>query len=260
LYNFIISKIFKSFKTNVLNDNVKINSMHMGHDNGSVQAALNHLFYSSNIDDKILWRWVSLKSADNKVLWRELHCSSENIVTYLTIKPPWEQCQFIINKIEKKIEKFNLFVFQLPNMFEEFEIRQSYLFLLILVLRFLDSHGVLLMELQLENKWSLLTFNIIAMCAMIFDNVYLTKYNIERTHIVLVCKNKKKNLHSSNLIKKLLKILNSTTHCIIDIKILPVEWIERIKSLITYPILPIPFEQIINDIGGNLKINEHPML
>lgn len=260
LYNFIISKIYKSFKTNVLNDNIKINSLHLGHDNGNIQSSLNHLFYSSNAfnDIKLQWQWASI----NKNYLGQYDKYKNNIISCLQSKPQWQQCQFFINKIGENWDKFNLITFSLPDFNEDDkELRQLYVMLLIFVIKFLDSQGVALIELQLEIHWSLLEFNIIAICSLIFNNVYLTKYNIEQTHVVLICKDKKKNLQTGNLVKKLLKVLvDSTTNCIVSKEILSNEWVDRIKSFVNSPILPIQFEKIINDICNNLRINKQPML
>ena len=257
LYNFIISKIYKSFKTNMLNDSIKINSLHLGSDSGSVQATLNHLFTASNQFKDILvqWKWTSLSRSN------ELYNNyKSNFIPLLSVRTYWEQTTFIINKTSEIADRFNLIIYQKKKCEDDVTRRYEYLFAIIMALRFSDSQSVLLLEFSVESAWGLLEINILALCGLIYDSVYLTKYEVGHNYCVAICRDKKKNLNTNSLLKKLLKILlESDTLCIVDKSVFTAEWLEHIDSLIKLPMLPIRFMQIIENMKTSLFYNERPI-
>lgn len=254
LYYYIISKLNKSLNVNSISDCTKINSLHLGYDDGSVQSSLNHLFYSSITysDTKIQWKWLSLQK--NKLTNRY----KKNIITGLPIKAQWDQCHYFVNAISEIHDKFNLIIFQLPINYNN--IRNIYVYALTLIIRFIDTQGILLLELRPECQWTILEFNVICICALLFQNVHLTKYDLDKTHYVLVCGDKKKKIQTSSIIKKMLKILyESSTSCLININSLPKSWILQIKQIITNPESSVSFDHIINTINSSIKFNEHTL-
>lgn len=257
LYGFIVSKIHKSFKTNMLNDCIRINSLHLGADSGSVQAALNHLFYASTqfAGNTVQWKWATISRSN------ELYSSHKSsFIPLLSVRPYWEQAIFIINKTCEIADRFNLIIHQMTPDEVPAHIRASYLFTIIMALKFSDSHSILLIELPMECEWDLLEINILALCGLIYDAVYLTKYEIGRNYCVLICRDRKKNLNTSMLIKKLLKILTeSNTLCIVDKQALTPVWLAHIENMIKSPMLPIRFTQIVESIKNNLFYNEYPL-
>jgi hypothetical protein len=259
LYSFIISKIHKSFKTNILNQDLKIHSFHIGYDNGSVQSALNHLFKASKLFNEINvhWKWVTISR--NNELYKKYKL---NFIPILSSKVYWEQSVFICNKAAEMLDRYNLIIFQINDISDlnPIKMRKQYLFTIIMALRFLDAQGVLLMEFPNEKKWGLLEINILGLCGLLFDAVYFTKYEIGQEYCVLICRDKKKNLSTTALLKKLIKILNeSDTLCIINKELLNEEFISQIKYLQNNPLIPILFEQIIEEITELLEVNEFPI-
>lgn len=256
LYCFIISKIYKSFRKNVLDDNVKINSLHIGQDNGSVQCSLNHLFNYSTIfeNQKVIWNWVSM---DNNNKLNNINKYINNFIQPLEIYPLWKQLSFIINKLsDHSINKFNLLIFQpFLDLKNDIEIRQCYLVCIILLIKFLDSQGIALIELR---KFTILEFNILGLCSLIFSNVYMTKYDIGNIYTVIICKEKKKNLNTNSILKKLIKILNeSDTKCIVRKSIFSDEWINTVSNLNNLNC--VGFDSIIDHIKNILMQNLNPI-
>jgi hypothetical protein len=256
LYSFIISKIYKSFKTNMLNENIKIQSFHIGYDSGSVQCALNHLFNASKpfSEVSVLWKWVTLSRSNQ--LYKKY---KENFIPLITSKSYWDQAIFVSNKAAELSDRYNLIIYQISDItdLDPLKMRKEYLFTIIMALRFLDCQGILLMEFPPEKKWKLLEINILALCGLIFDAVYFTKYTIKNEYCVLICRDKKKNLSTTALIKKLIKILNeSETLCIVDKQFLNEEFLSQIYYLQKYPLIPILFKQIIDELKDILDINE----
>jgi hypothetical protein len=254
LYGFIISKIYKLFKRNILNEDIKINSLHIGIDNGGIQSVFNHLFSSSELFSnlKINWNWTSLSR--NNELYSKY---KKNFISLLPIKPYWEQIILIINKLQDITDKYNLLIFQINTDNPIDILRKQYLFTIIMALRFLDNQGVLLMEFPIESKWGILETNILALCALIFDDVYLTKYEIGKIYNIIVCKEKKKNLSTTALIKKLIKIMyESSTCCIILEDILTSDFINQINKIKSNLQVPIDFSHIIQNLKTILLYNE----
>jgi hypothetical protein len=254
LYGFIISKINKSFRTNILEDNIKINSLHLGSDSGSVQSVLNHLFTSSTkfTDNKVQWKWATISRSN------ELYSLyKSNFIPLVSTRPYWEQATFIINKTSEITDRFNIIIHQLS----EDNLRNKYLFTIIMALRFTNSQSVLLLELPDDSEWGLLEINVMALCGLIYDAVYLTKYDIGKNYNVLICRDKKKNLNTMALIKKMLKImLESNSICFVDRQVLTNEWLECINNLIKTPLTPISFAQITESLKNDLLYNEHPLM
>lgn len=263
LYCFIVSKIYKSFKTNMLNDNLKVHSLHIGYDCGSTQTALNHLFTASEPFDgiSVQWQWATL-SRNNDLYGMHNKQYNNHFVPLLTTRPYWEQAVFVINKAAEISDRYNLIIYQINDLTDiaPTKMRQQYLFTIIMALRFLDSQGVLLMELPHEKQWGLLEVNILALCGLIFDAVYFTKYEIGRDYCILICRDKKKNLATSAIVKKLIKILcESTTLCIVDRQALGEEWLTHIRCLYNLPLVPIGFIQIVEELKNTLHYCEHPL-
>jgi hypothetical protein len=119
---------------------------------------------------------------------------------------------------------------------------------------------VLLLEFNDSSQWGLLEINILALCGLIYDAVYLTKYEVGKNHYVVICRDKKKNLNTNSLLKKLLKILlESDTLCIVDKSVMTAEWLAHIEGLIKLPMLPIRFMQIVENMKATLFYNERPL-
>jgi hypothetical protein len=129
------------------------------------------------------------------------------------------------------------------------------------VLKYIEPQGVFLLEIPQESEWKTLEINIVALCGLIFNEVYVTKYSIETIHTVLVCSDKKKNINTSTLVKKLVKVLlESDTICIIALDILSKGWINNVWMLQATPVEPLGFMQIINGVSGVLLYNEEPFI
>jgi hypothetical protein len=257
LYAFIISKINRTFKKNMLVDHIQIKSLHIGDDTGSVQAALNHLFTASESfrNVPVYWKWVSLDWTN-----RLYQTHKPNFVPILKSKSIWDQLVFIINKTAEMHERYGLVIFQ-PDCDTNSNIRNQYLYAVIMGLRFTDPSGVFLLEFDSDTTWSTLEVNIIGLCGLIFDLVYITKYEIVECHYILVCSNKKKNISTNSIIKKLIKLLQeSDSVCILDRAIFTSYWLNNLsKSLSDTQIEPISFMQIVNSINGILSYNEQPI-
>ena len=267
LYAFIISKINRTFKKNMLVDHIQIKSLHIGDDTGSVQAALNHLFTASDSfrNVPVHWKWVSLDWTN-----RLYHTHKSNFVPILKSKSIWDQIVFIINKTAEMHERYGLVIFQPDrdtnsgansNSSNNINSRNQYLYAVIMSLRFTDPSGVFLLEFNSDTVWSTLEVNIIGLCGLIFDLVYITKYEIIKCHYVLVCSDKKKNISTNSIIKKLIKLLlESDSVCVLDKSTFTSNWLNNLsKSLSDTQIEPISFMQIVNSINGILSYNEQPI-
>jgi hypothetical protein len=255
LYAFIISKINRTFKRNMLADNIHINSLHFGNSANTV-SALHHIFYASDSykDTPVKWQWFCLNRNELYSKYRQ------NFIPHLSVRPYWEQVVFILNKIGEYSDKYNLLIHHLDPDADEKILRNQYLFTIIVVLKYVESQGVFLLEIPQECDWTTLEINVIALCGLIFNEVYVTKYSIESTHTVLVCSDKKKNINTSTLIKKLVKILlESDTVCLVALDIISKNWIKNIWMLQSTPVEPLGFMQIINSVSGVLQYNEEPI-
>ena len=256
LYAFIISKINRTFKRNMLADSIRINSLHFGNCASTV-VALHHVFNASDSykDTPVKWQWLCLNRNE---LYSEYR---QNFIPHLSIRPYWEQVVFILNKIGEYSDKYNLFIHHLDPESDEKTLRNQYLFIIIVVLKYIEPQGVFLLEIPQESEWKTLEINIVALCGLIFNEVYVTKYSIETIHTVLVCSDKKKNINTSTLVKKLVKVLlESDTICIIALDILSKGWINNVWMLQATPVEPLGFMQIINGVSGVLLYNEEPFI
>lgn len=257
LYAHIISKIYKSFRTDT--NTLTIRSLHFDKENCSIQTALHHTLLYSELKKQynINWSWIGIASEDDNM---ELSNKWEkNFTRYMSAKYYYQQTQFIINKLcEKKVEKINLLIWQ-PKY--EGVLIMEYIFGLTLALKFLDSNGIFLMQVNPMSLWGTEELHVLACLSMIFNTVYISRYNINvDIYCVLICKDKKKNYANANIIKKFIKCMSNSN----DTSYIESEILKEIPDKIMLDInqyandLPpaIEFPEIIDNLKEFLLINE----
>ncbi len=242
---YIVARHYKYFQTNLLNNRIDINSLHLGCDSGSVQSSLHHLFNFSKItcDKTFRWNWLSLDKSN--AYWAN---HNTNFIQLFN-KDLVDQLNFIMGRIAEKNlahnTKVNLIIYQRSDDHN----RSGYLMCLIVALKCLDTTGMLLIEL---GGFTQLDLHILALCSLVFHSVIVERYDVGVEHVVAICKKKKSNVSASNVVKKLIKILmESKTDCIVNS--IDDGWVERIAAS------HVEFLNIVDYLDSILEQNLNPL-
>jgi hypothetical protein len=141
---------------------------------------------------------------------------------------------------------------------EEGLIVMEYIFALTLALKFLDQNGVFLMQVNSMSIWGIEELHALACLSMMFDTVYISRYNInEDIYCVLICKDKKKNPANVNIIKKFIKcMLSDNINASEILRELPIEILTNTQEYSNNLPLAIEFPEIIDNLKEFLLTKE----
>lgn len=246
----------------VVSDKIKLKSLHIG--SWSVLSALNHYIYNSCISYiRPEWNWLNIIDIDNNTSLGHFSKSQPFSVNYSYSKSysysnsysksysspqtidsdlkrkysnnllykldrksdSVNNLNFIINETSRKLTKINLLIAN----------SNEYLSYAALTIKLMEQNGVFLLKIPNQSKWDKRFIHIMFLYSLLFQNVYVYKFDIGEIETYLLCKNKKK-INNETVYKKLIFILNSgvnTDKLLFNDGVIPDLWA---KKLTMYPI------------------------
>lgn len=271
IFIYSINMIYNTFITN---ERLKIKSLHINDAPGSVLSALNHFLYNSSIKDdyNIEWKWLStiplnkpsnspnsfkvgtlINKAKQKYTFNLLNLIERHIYSINNIN-------FIINETTSKLQKINLLIINTNT-----NTNMAYLSYAALIIKLMETNSIFYIKIPNITEWDTQFINILLLYSLLYNEIYVFKYNLTTQSTYLLCKNKKK-INNDVIFKKIIHILSNKEFNdgynlfikeIFDIPSIN-KWLRNILYVIssydeTFDY--IPFTDILNSLDAILDIN-----
>lgn len=201
---YFMNRLYPNFATH---DKIAMKSLHINALPGATLSAMHHFLYSSKINNKyknVEWNWmgtINTEISDPYNLYDDLHAHYKSNLLELfnsSVCSP-NNIKFIVNESTQR-GKINFLCVDACN-----DLRH-YIGYAVLIIKLLESNCIMYMKVPQIGDWTVETYNAIVLYSLIFQEIYLFKFDLGSEHNVLICKNKKK-LTNELLYKKLLSLL-----------------------------------------------------
>jgi hypothetical protein len=283
---FILDKIHYNF---IVNDNVKIKSLHIG--DISTLSAYNHYLFNGSLPELVNaeWSWLNtnitfndknpiIKHINNKFYNNILQLLENNIYSANNIN-------YVINEVNNKLVKINFFAINYTdqclnaddicyNNHNSNNNKTNHIYNNIhaayasFVIKLMDINSILFIKIPNVSEWDTQFINIMLVYALLFNETFVFKFDLTTKSTYLLCKNKKK-ISNETVYKKLIHIISNkdfTDDCNLfskEIFKLPVikNWLENIFKIMDYDEAETTsFDTILSAVNSTLKINTETFL
>jgi hypothetical protein len=334
---YILDSVYHNF---IIENKLKIKSLHLKSIDSSNLQAMNHFLYNSNLENvnSVDWSWLATESPKYSVSYspneyntitntqlkdshpkdtqsknkRALQSPNSNgkkftkfgslsekiemidlskkvdfstnikkkygsrIITLLDDKLTVNNINMIINETASKLQKINFlisnnFVNRVESRAIEYNIN-SYIMHIALSIKVLETPCILCMNIPDVCKWDTQFINVLLLFSLIFNEVYIYKFQLSSNISYLICKNKKK-INAESVFKKLVQITCNKNfnenHNIFSSKLFDntevKDWLRKVLNI--YNNVPndtdgdiIKFNNILEKIDNTLKMNTSTFL
>lgn len=260
----IMDMIYANFITL---DKVKLKSLHIGC-MPSTLSAINHFMHNSSLKDLIgaEWEWLSTINREeiNKNTLYKIKKQYKSNMLYLLENTTYSvnNINYTINEVTEKLNRVNFITGHiLCNNIKDF------ITYAIFSIKLMQMNSVLFIKLENIENWNTNVINALLLYSLIFEEIFIFKFDLITDSTFLLCKNKKK-ISNESLYKKLVHLLSNkdftSEYNLFSKNIFEIpeieSWLDKIKNIINSDENSITFDNIQLVVSESLNLNSIPFL
>lgn len=282
---FIMHTIHANF---IVNDNVLVKSLHVG--DISALSPYNHYLFNGALPELVNseWNWLNTNIGfkDNDTNEHISKKYTNNILQLLeTSIYSLNNINYIINEVNNKLTKINFLSINYnsenshalstsynsdnPNNNKNDNIlNHLHATYAAFIIKLLDINGIVFIKIPNAAEWNTQFLNILLLYGLLFNEMYIFKFNLTTKSMYLLCKNKKK-ITNETIYKKLVYIIankdfapeynffSKEIFTLPDIE----NWLENVLKIVDCDDADsVPFDNILSVINTTLKVNTETFL
>lgn len=263
----------------ITNGNVNIKSLHIG--KISHLSSYHHYIFNGTTPELVNpeWQWlhVIFPYEKNKHLMKKYKNNLLQLLEFNIYSP--NNLNYIINEITNKFSKINFLTinysdvndinnsdntsgttYDKDNKLSNTDVSKIYVSYGALIIKLLDTNGIVLIKIPNSCDWDTKFINVLLMYCLLFNEIYMFKFDLITNSTYLLCKGKKKIANETMYKKFIFFILRGSGNIFLEnifqsdaVKL----WLENIYNIVITNTVSrdIKFNTILDIINKSLKVN-----